>query len=286
VAIQRLAWASGLCLPALPLPVQAANGGGSVLSTLLMLPFMLALAVALHVLLGRAAKAVASSASPLARGEPEAGGYQRSVYGTAQRAVLEVVVLVLVAGVSMWIGMAWAASWATWLGLLTLLGAVTLDLSRWERVTVSASYVWFQRGLGQTVHQVAIENIHDITVAEADVPGFTLRHLNRNRVCRLNMRLNDKLVVALPKTDAHGGGEAVEAVANLIRTRQGLVESRQALAKSSEEASRAAANAVLTQSDKDREMLRELRRLRQQALAPELPRAVSTPAPDAPASDS
>ena len=138
---------------------------------------------------------------PLASGELEVGGYERRVYGTADRAMLEVVALVLAAGLVMWVGLTWSWGWVGFLGFLLLLGGVGLDLARWERVTMSASYVWFQRGFGRKVHQVDIENIHDVTVSEMDAPGFTLRHLNRNRVCRLNMRMKDKRVVALPQTD-------------------------------------------------------------------------------------
>mgnify|MGYP002141142635 CR=1 FL=1 len=43
-----------------------------------------------------------------------------------------------------------------------LQGGGSLDLRRWERVAVSANNLWFQRGLGQKVHQVALENIRDV----------------------------------------------------------------------------------------------------------------------------
>ena len=235
---------------------------------------MLAIAVAGHVLLGRGAKALASAIAPLASGQPEVTGYERRVYGTADRAMLEVVGLVLAAGVVMWVGMAWGKGWVGFIGFLMLLGAVALDMYRWERVTVSASFVWFQRGLGHKVHQVAIENIRDVTVSEADVKGFTLRHLNRNRVCRLNMRMNDKRVVALPKTDAQSELEAVETLANNIRTRQQLAGDRDAVKRSSDKGSHAAAEVAQQPATVDREMMRELKRLRQRANAPELPPAV------------
>ena len=225
---------------------------------MLMLPFMLALAVALHLLIGRGAKALASAVWPLASGELEVGGYERRVYGTAERAMLEVVGVVMAAGLVLWIAMAWGWGWLGALGLLMVIGAVVLDLMRWERVTVSASYVWFQRGFGRKVHQVAIENIRDVSVAEVEARGFTLRHLNRNRVCRLNMRMNDKRVVALPKTDAHSELDAVETLANHIRTRQQLSQDRQAGKKP---------------SSPDREMIRELKRLRERAQLAEAPAA-------------
>lgn len=240
----------------------------------LALPFLLAIAVVGHILLSRGAKALASAVYPLASGEPEVAGYERRVYGTADRAMLEVVALVLAAGVVMWVGMTWKLGWAGALGVLMLLGAVALDMARWERVTVSASYVWFQRGFGHKVHQVAIENIRDVSVSEADAPGYTLRHLNRNRSCRLNMRMNDKRVVALPKTDAHSEVEAVEALANHIRTRQQLAGDREAVKRSGDEGGEAAARAAREPSSVDRELMRELRRLRKQAQSPDLPPAV------------
>jgi hypothetical protein len=240
----------------------------------LALPFLLALAVACHILLSRGAKAVASAVYPLATGEPEVAGYERRVYSTADRAMLEIVGLVLAAGVVMWVGTSWNLTGVGALGVLMLIGAVALDLRRWERVTVSANYVWFQRGLGHKVHQVAIENIRDVSVAEADAPGYTLRHLNRNRTCRLNMRMKDKRVVALPKTDAHGELDAVEALANHIRTRQQLAGDRDSVKRSADQGSEAAARAAREPGSMDRELMRELRRLRKQAQAPDLPPAV------------
>jgi hypothetical protein len=235
---------------------------------------MLAIAVAGHVLLGRGAKALAAVVAPLASGQLEISGYERRVYGTADRAMLEVVGAVIASGLVMWVGVAWSIGWVTFIGFLVLLGAVGFDLYRWERVTVSASYVWFQRGIGHKVHQVAIENIHDVTVTEAEAPGFTLRHLNRNRVCRLSMRMKDKRVVALPKTDAQSELEAVETLANHIRTRQQLAGDRDAVKKSSDRGTQVAAEVAKQPASVDREMMRELKRLRQGATAPNVPAAV------------
>jgi len=239
-----------------------------------MLPFMLAIAVAGHVLLARGTKAVWSATKPLASGQPEIAGYERRVYASTERAMLEVVALVLASGVVLWVGMAWSLGWVGFIGALMLLGAVALDLRRWERVTVSAHYVWFQRGLGHKVHQVAIENIRDVSVSEADAEGYSLRHLNRNRVCRLTMRMQDKRVVALPKTDAHGELEALETLANNIRIRMQLAGDRDAVKRSGDKGTEAAAAAAQQTSSVDREMLRELKRLRQRATAPDLPPAV------------
>jgi hypothetical protein len=241
---------------------------------ILILPFMLAIALAGHILIGRGAKALASVIAPLASGQPEVTGYERRVYGTADRAMLEVVGVVLASGIVMWVGMAWSIGWVGFIGFLMLLGAVGFDLYRWERVTVSASYVWFQRGLWQTVHQVAIENIRDVTVTEAEAEGFTLRHLNRNRVCRLSMRMNDKRVVALPKTDALSELDAVETTANHIRTRQQLAGDREEVKRSSDRGTQAAAEVANQPASVDREMMRELKRLRQRANAPDVPAAV------------
>ncbi len=243
-------------------------------SYVLALPFMLALAVAGHVLLSRGAKTLLAAMQPLATGEPEVAGYERRVYGTADRAMLEVVGVVLAAGLLLWIGSSWSLGLVTALGVLVLLGALALDLVRWERVTVSANYVWFQRGLGHKVHQVAIENIRDVTVTEADASGVTLRHLNRNRICRLNMRMKDKRMVALPKTDAHAELDAVETLANHIRTRQQLAGDQAAVRRSEAEGRTAAARAAQQPASTDRELMRELRRLRQKAQSPELPPAV------------
>lgn len=244
------------------------------MTSVLSLAFLLALAVAGHVLLGRAAKAIASAVQPLATGEAEVGGYERRVYTSTERAMLEVVALAAASGVVMWVGMNWHMGWVGALGVLMLLGAVALDLLRWERVTVSANYVWFQRGLGHKVHQAAIENIRDVSVVEAETGGLSARHLNRNRACRLNMRMKDKRVVALPKTDAFGELEQVEALANHIRSRQHLAGDREQVKRSADAGSEAAARAANEPTSKDREMMRELRRLRKNATAPDLPPAV------------
>ncbi len=254
-----------LCLA--PAIAHAADGFSA--ASLLMLPFLLALAVGSHILLGRGAKALAAASSPLASGEMEIGGYERRVYTTADRAMLEIVGVVLAAGFVMWLGAAFENGWIAFAGWLGVLGAVGLDMARWERVTVSANNVWFQRGFGKKVHQVAIENIRDLTVAENDAPGFTLRYLNRNRICRINMRMNDKRIVALPKTDALGHLDAVETTANHIRTRLQLARDREATRRSSDNASKAAQLAASQPGSMDREMLRELKRLRQKAQAPD-----------------
>ncbi len=235
---------------------------------------MLAIGIALHVLLSRGAKALVTSAWPLASGEPEIAGYQRRVYGSTERAMLEVVALVLAAGVMFWVAMGFGPRALHVLGVLTLLGAVALDLYRWERVTLSPTYVWFQRGLRGQVHQVAIENIRDVSVTEVEARGFTLRHLHRNRACRLTMRMKDKHVVALPKTDAHLELEAVEDLANQIRSRQHLTDDRAAVKRAGEAGGTAAAQAAVQAASVDREMLRELKRLRQRATAPDVPPAV------------
>lgn len=268
--------ALSLLLGAAPLWAHAAPASkGFSATSILALPFLLALAVGLHVVAGRGLKALVASMMPLASGQPESGGYSRSVYGTPDRAMLEVVGLVLASGLVMWIGSTWSWGWIIFLGVLMLVGALALDLHRWERVTVSANYVWFQRGLGSTVHQVAIENIHDVNVTEEDAEGFSPRHLTANRVCRLTMRMSDKRVVALPKTDAYTDLEAVETLANLIRTRQQLADARQAVKRSGDRGSEAAAAAAAEPPTKDKEMMRELRRLRQRAQAPDgVPAAV------------
>jgi len=55
-----------------------------VLTLLLSLPFMLALALGLHAGIARIAKTFVAASRPLATGETEAYGYERRVYHTAQ----------------------------------------------------------------------------------------------------------------------------------------------------------------------------------------------------------
>jgi hypothetical protein len=222
------------------------------------LPLAMALAVGAHIVLGRGLKALVAAISPLASGAPEAAGYERRVYGTASRGTAEIVIAVLASGAVLGLGLALSLGWLTALGALAWLAAMALDLRRWERVSTSADYVWFQRGWGQKVHQVAIENIRDIAVVEKAVQGFTLRHFKRNHVCRLTLRMHDKRVVALPKTDVASGGLAdVERTANHVRTRKQLIKALNG--------SRASSAGKPARSDEERQMLRALKRLRQTA---------------------
>jgi hypothetical protein len=258
-----------------------AAGVADVIGIALKLPLMLALAVGAHVAVGRVAKWLAGAISPLASGEEEAVRYQRDVYGTPEREVLEVAGIVLGAGVLLWAGSTVAPGWLTTFGVVLLLAAVVLDLQRWERATASANFVWFQRGLGRKVHQIAIENIADVAVQEEDVDSFTLRHGRRNRMCRVHLRMNDKRVVSLPRTDAHRALDDVETLANHVRARQQIIGEQENLARAGRDSRGATVPPPARErSAEEREMRRELKRLRSQALAPDVPPAAKTPAPE------
>src|SRR5262249_54410782 len=146
----------------------------------------------------------------------------------------------------------WAILWAAAFALLGV--AVTVDVLRWERVAASAQNLWFQRGYRNRVHQVALENIRDVSVEETEGEGITLGHGRSNRLVRLSVRMKDKRVVALPKTDAAGGLEAVEAVANHVRLR--IAQLRDA----GKRAVRPASAQVAAQDDELRHALIRLRR--------------------------
>jgi hypothetical protein len=247
------------------------------LTLVLTLPMLLAAAVGTHVLASRAIKAVLWSTSPLSTGEPQAYTYERNVYHTAEPGAMQVVALAFGSGLLAWLGALSGSGWVWLVAVLAWCATLALDLLRWERVAVSANNLWFQRGLNQTVHQIAFENIRDVAVEERDAQGFTLRHGTHNRICRLQVRMKDKRVVALPKTDAHGGLTDVEEVANQLRQRLRHMEDRQSLKRSSDEAA-AVAKQVAEQPPADEdEFKRALKRLRQGALAPDVPKAVKLP---------
>lgn len=253
----------------------------NMLTVVLTLPMSLAAAVGTHALASRAVKAVLWSTSPLAEGEPQAYSYERNVYRTAEAGAMQVVGLAFGTGLLAWIAGVAGSGWLWLLAALAWAGTLGFDLLRWERVAVSASNLWFQRGLGQTVHQVAFENIRDVAVEERDAKGFTLRHGTNNRVCRLQVRMNDKRLVALPKTDAHIGLGDVEEVANQLRQRLRHLEDRESLKHSSDRAD-AAVNAVKEATARPAdaeadELQRALRRLRRGATAPDVPKAVKVP---------
>jgi hypothetical protein len=227
----------------------------------LLLPFLVAFGIAGHAVLSRAVKAVLWSWSPLATGEPEAATYERRVYHTADRPMLEIVGIAAGAGLVLWVGAAtgWAALWAVGFGLLGV--AVTVDVLRWERVAASAHNLWFQRGYRNRVHQVALENVRDVSVEESEGHGITLRHGRDNRLVRLLVRMKDKRVVALPKTDAAHGVEAVEKVANHLRMGIAQMRDREAGERLLQQAARGAtAEALAVQEDELRHALIRLRR--------------------------
>jgi len=244
------------------------------LTLVLTLPMAVGAAVGTHVLASRAVKAVLWSTSPLSAGEPQAYSYERNVYRTAEMGAMQIVALALATGLLVWVAGASGSGWLWLLAALAWAATLGLDLLRWERVAVSANNLWFQRGLGQTVHQVAFENIRDVSVDERDVQGLTLRHGNRNRVCRLQVRMNDKRVVALPKTDAHTGLDDVEEVANQLRQRLRHLEGKASLQRSSDQADAAVQVAAQRPPGDEDEFRRALRRLRRSATAPDAPKAV------------
>lgn len=244
------------------------------LSSVLTLPMAVAGAGAAHYLGSKAVKAVLWSVSPLSTGEPQAYAYERDVWRTAEPAMLQVLIAVLASGLVMWLGLVTAQGWLGGLGVLAWIGALLFDLQRWERVAVSANNLWFQRGFWEKVHQVAYENIRDAHIEEKDAAGFTLRRGRHNRVCRLQVRMKDKRVVALPKTDAWSGLGDVEEVANQLRQRLRHLEDRAAVKRSEVAAHEAAQRAAQTPAAGDDELRRALRKLRAGALSPDAPPAV------------
>lgn len=244
------------------------------LTLVLTLPMALAAVPMTLVLAARATKAVLWSTSPLSGGEPQAYAYERDVYRTAETATMQVVALAGCTGLLVWVAGATGSGWLWALAALAWAATLGLDLLRWERVAVSANNLWFQRGLGQKVHQIAFENIRDVAVEERDVKGFTLMRGTHNRVCRLQVRMKDKRVVALPKTDAHSGLEDVEQVANQLRQRLRHLEDKLSLKRSSDHATEAAKQAAEQPPADEDELKRALRRLRRGALAPDVPKAV------------
>jgi hypothetical protein len=244
------------------------------LSSVLTLPMSVAAAGAGHFVVSRGVKAVLWSVAPLATGEPQAYTYERDVWRTAEPAMLQVAVAALASGLVAWLGAVTGWTWLAALGLLAWFGVLALDLLRWERVAVSANNLWFQRGLRERVHQVAYENIRDVHIEEKDAEGFTLLRGRNNRVCRLQVRMKDKRMVALPKTDAHSGLGDVEEVANQLRQRLRHLEDRAAVKRSEAAGHEAAQRAAEAPAGGDDELRRALRKLRAGATAPDLPKAV------------
>ena len=242
-----------------PLAFAAVARDATVGGLLLKFLVMVAAAIAAHVLLARAAKGIASAVAPLASGEEEGVRYQRGVYGTADRGASEIVILVLVAGVLMGLGATFAPRW------LIAVGAVVLDMLRWERASASANFVWFQRGYQRKLHQIAIENIRDVAVHEEEAPGFTLLHGTRNRVCRVHLKLHDKTIVSLPRTDTARALDDVEALANHVRARLQLLSERKSIERAERDSDMAPLAPEPMLSPEERALRQELKRMRRQA---------------------
>ncbi len=249
----------------------AAGGAGSVSGVLLKLPLLIGVAVVAHLLISRAAKWLVGVTSPLATGEEEAVRYQRDVYGTAERETLEIVILVLVSGATMWLGATLAPRWVGAVGAGLVVGAVVLDMMRWERASASANFVWFQRGLKRKVHQIAIENIREVAVHEEEASGFTLLHGKHNRICRVHLKMQDKHILALPRTDAPRGLDDVEALANHVRARLQLLAERASIERAERDSDLAPLAAEPTLTPEERAMRHELKRLRRKARDGEAP---------------
>ena len=190
--------------------------------TFLLLAMALSCAFLAHASLSWLLKALLWAWSPLAQGEVEALAYQRAAYRTADPALRPVVLVVAAAGVAWGGGLVCPAPVSMLLmlsGVMAILAALVMDLQRWERVAVTSSSLWFQRGLGHTVQHLSLLNVAEVTVQEKDERLATLRHWRGNRSIRLCVRMSDKQVVTLPKTDVFSGADAVEQVANFMRHR-------------------------------------------------------------------
>lgn len=240
-----------------------------ILALILALPLFVALAIAAHALASRVVKAVLWAWSPLAVGEPEAFVYERRIYHTADGTMLQIIGLSAASGLVAWAGLVLSTGWVAFIAAALFIGALVLDLMRWERVSASGSALWFQRGFFGKVHQVDVENIRDITLEETEATGFTLRHGFRNRLARLKVRMADKRVVALPKTDALPGTDDLEAVANHIRLRMAHLGSRRAAKMPPQDAAAAAAAAASDTGTDDDDLRRTLRQLRRGKLSAE-----------------
>ena len=213
----------------------------------------------------------------VAAGHRRAAGLHLRTRCLAQRQarMLQVVIAVLASGLLVWIGAVMGWHWLMGLGVAAWFGALALDLLRWERVAVSASNLWFQRGLRERVHQIAYENIRDVHVEEKEAGGFACATAATTRVCRLQVRMKDKRIVAPPKTDAFSGLGDVEEVANQLRQRPPHGRPRGHAALRGGGASRRRAHAADTPTGGDDELRRALNKLRAARWRPTCPRPSS-----------
>jgi hypothetical protein len=246
--------ALAVATPACALAADAVGRGLSFGTWVLLLPVAIAFGLGLHSCAARTLKAFLSKLRPLAVSEPAIAGYERGVYDSTQPAMLLVATVAIGGGAMLWYA-AYTAQTLAWLGCVgLLLLAVLLDIALWQRVEVSADYVWFRRGFAGSVHQVVIDNIRDVTI-EREPAGLTLRRGVRSVSVRLKMRMKDRYVAALPKA---GHADDVAAVARQIDHRLATIRVEKA------------ARPV----DPDRKLRRALRKLQREQAQP-----ASAPAP-------
>jgi hypothetical protein len=200
-----------------------------ILEIFLLLAVALLGALIAHAALSRLTKALLWAWSPLTRDEVEVHVYQRAVYRTADPTLRPVLGAVAAAGLAWGLGLVWHSAFSSWLmfaGVMAIMAALVMDIQRWERVAVTANSVWFQRGFGHNVHQISLNQVMEVLVQEKDEQGATLRRWRNNRSARLTIRMPDKRLVSLPKTDAFSGLRAIEKMANFLHHR--LQQSREA----------------------------------------------------------
>lgn len=193
-----------------------------ILEIFLLLAAALLGALIVHAALSRLTKALLWAWSPLSRDEPEVKVYQRAVYRTADPTLRPVVGVVATAGLAWGLGLVWNSFFSSWLmftGVMAIMAAIVMDLQRWERVAVTANSVWFQRGFGHNVHHISLNQIREVLVQEKNEHGATLRRWRNNRSVRLAIRMADRRLVALPKTDAFSGRKTIETMADFLRHR-------------------------------------------------------------------
>lgn len=228
-------------------------------------------AVALEQLVVRVAAAVHLSFAPLSEDQTDSVVYQRSIFTPGERDLAFVWGGLLAAGLLWWLGASFDNGWVSAVGWLAWLGAAGWDAWTWERAAASVKYVSWRRGWQQSTRRVPVSQVRQLHVVEKEsVLPVGIGRL-RLVACYIALEMADGKAIKLPRTGVIGGLEKVENLANFVRVQMQMVEDtrKRAAAEKRSEARRAGKPSP----DEERELRKELIKLRRQAAGRGTPEA-------------
>lgn len=219
---------------------------GSVLALLA----CLAAAFGLEQLVVRMVRAVLQASAPLSGDQADSFTYDRLPWTFGERDLAWLWLALAAAAAAGWSAFHFQQYLLLLPAILAWGAALAWDLWSWERVAASVKLVSWRRGWRQSVRQVPISRLADVTVHEKPGRGPA-------GVCRLVLMLDDGKVVKLPRCSSWGGLGRAEDVANFIRLQMQQVQDMRRRASNDRRRGRPAVDPV------ERELRAKLKALRE-----------------------